>query len=909
MATHVITVNGTPRKARLQTPVIEAVAQDTHTLTADFISTDASFRPAKFQTITWTENGTPIFGGVILKATEIKLGDKSWTGIVTRIEASDFNHYATRRVVFDDFPSQTLKARLTSLVSTYLSVFGTTLHASQVTGPTIPARSYATGTKLIEVLDETVALASTPNGSDDYLWRIDYSNVLRAIVLGSESAPFNITDNDGNVSGAGSDDLTVDDGATDSYANVIYATGGVVQQDVRTEHFTGDGTTVTFTPTWQILNTYGYLTVDGVGEGISPIVNTAVWYYDSAANSLTDQGGTPPFDYVQGYRTFPAAVGADIQFIFKGQSYPVESATDSGGVSSYGPWEDVIHPQNVGDDSSTLQDFADAELSKRKDLPRTIQYKTRSLGLFVGQTQTVTNTKRNISGLSCTITGIETRNDAKDLIIRTVTLTESTKVRKDYHELLDRWLGAGDNAAPQASTEPSTDAAIGAAPPDHAVQYDQAGAFAGSEFALLDPLRNGDTYGPFTDEATLAVGVNSGTAIVQAWFNKTAGKALAAWTEVDNLGRFNVNGAGPNTRFIGQSEVDISAGTNIAFAVGGTSNFALMPNLFDVAAVCAGMRRITANYTLDTGAVDLAIWHDSASNHTLSLPALSGATVISSVVYQRMLFVKNGSAGGTLTIDPNSTETIEGASTLVLGPNASTILIAKSGTGADWKVFAGSGAGIGTGGSGPASAAGSDGDVQYDSGGFLAAESNFNYDAAGNRLHLTTDHTDYGQGVVLAVYGSPGDVTPASGLTFIDLEPGTDAAVTAPVGVNIQGIYSYPVLTTAASGTHSLLALNSFDTGGITSGGATISVAATVWIGGPPGSGSLANENYALYIASGTGAIPFLISDTIQMSEISAPSAPAANQVRIYAEDNGSGKTRLMAKFNTGAAQQIAIEP
>jgi hypothetical protein len=43
--------------------------------------------------------------------------------------------------------------------------------------------------------------------------------------------------------------------------------------------------------------------------------------------------------------------------------------------------------------------------------------------------------------------------------------------------------------------------------------------------------------------------------------------------------------------------------------------------------------------------------------------------------------------------------------------------------------------------------------------------------------------------------------------------------------------------------------------------------------------------------------------------EISAPAAPAVNGVRIYAEDNGSGKTRLMALFATGAAVQIAIEP
>lgn len=43
--------------------------------------------------------------------------------------------------------------------------------------------------------------------------------------------------------------------------------------------------------------------------------------------------------------------------------------------------------------------------------------------------------------------------------------------------------------------------------------------------------------------------------------------------------------------------------------------------------------------------------------------------------------------------------------------------------------------------------------------------------------------------------------------------------------------------------------------------------------------------------------------------EMTAPSAPSANGYRIFAEDNGSGKTRLMVIFASGAAQQIAIEP
>ena len=47
----------------------------------------------------------------------------------------------------------------------------------------------------------------------------------------------------------------------------------------------------------------------------------------------------------------------------------------------------------------------------------------------------------------------------------------------------------------------------------------------------------------------------------------------------------------------------------------------------------------------------------------------------------------------------------------------------------------------------------------------------------------------------------------------------------------------------------------------------------------------------------------------LQLTEMTAPAAPATDNVRIYAEDNGSGKTRIMARFATGAAVQIAIEP
>jgi len=56
-----------------------------------------------------------------------------------------------------------------------------------------------------------------------------------------------------------------------------------------------------------------------------------------------------------------------------------------------------------------------------------------------------------------------------------------------------------------------------------------------------------------------------------------------------------------------------------------------------------------------------------------------------------------------------------------------------------------------------------------------------------------------------------------------------------------------------------------------------------------------------------TGAIT--TASYIAGAEMAAPAAPAANGYRIYAEDNGAGKTRLMVLFASGAAQQIAIEP
>lgn len=47
----------------------------------------------------------------------------------------------------------------------------------------------------------------------------------------------------------------------------------------------------------------------------------------------------------------------------------------------------------------------------------------------------------------------------------------------------------------------------------------------------------------------------------------------------------------------------------------------------------------------------------------------------------------------------------------------------------------------------------------------------------------------------------------------------------------------------------------------------------------------------------------------LQMTEKSSSPTGSSNIAKIYAKDNGAGKTQLMVIFATGAAQQIAIQP
>jgi hypothetical protein len=165
----------------------------------------------------------------------------------------------------------------------------------------------------------------------------------------------------------------------------------------------------------------------------------------------------------------------------------------------------------------------------------------------------------------------------------------------------------------------------------------------------------------------------------------------------------------------------------------------------------------------------------------------------------------------------------------------------------------------------------------------------------------------------LQVGGAPRfSVSKASGAffqtNFVDIRNGTTA----------QAIYIYRTYTDPSnyeriridwSGTTARISPQSAGTG----------LARNIELSSVGGTLTLSDGNASLVLQSGRFVlgnrdIEQLINIVAQtgyheMSEMTAPAAPAANRVRIYAVDNGAGKTQLMAQFATGAAVQIAIEP
>lgn len=393
----------------------------------EVVSLDGSERYVNDDAVVLTEDGTRIFGGLIDRPAEAGFGGTGASVAITqRLGAADFNVYASRIRLTADISAGTFKAFLT-VIAGALSAQGVTLDPAQVNGPNLPALSYH-DRLITEVLDEGTALASGA-GATSWIWEIDYDDVLRGFEAGTQAAPFNITDGDGNVLG----DITVEQPRSSDYGNYAVVLGGTGQREV-TDAFTSDGT-ADYTLTYTLASHRGYVTCNGNNETLDVAGQGAIWTLDAAAGTIT--------------RSSPPTVGWAIAITYTAQ-FPVRVYADGGAPAANRVMRVYEEPEVF--DRAVLQALANSYVVRDMASPKTVRYMAvyDKTDLHPGQTQTITSIKRNLSG-SHLLTDVRIVHVRGQLVRREVTAVSTTRLPATLRQTFRQVLGTGSGGAAAGS--------------------------------------------------------------------------------------------------------------------------------------------------------------------------------------------------------------------------------------------------------------------------------------------------------------------------------------------------------------------------------------------------------------------------------------------------------------------------
>jgi hypothetical protein len=479
MAT-VITIDGTPVLIKAKSLRIQAANGRT---TASFTveSLDASYRPDLDAEALLVEDGTRILGAVVTNAREKGTAGGARAALTTDITVADFNAFVERRIISISIPGGTLKAALELLRTTYLSGPGgydITLDAGQVDGPTLPALAY-TVKGLREVLDDIMTL--TADFGEPFAWRINDFRVLSAKQPSDNPAPFNLS---GLPIPQVIGDIVVETKRDSNYANNVTVYVPPTPQTNRVETFEGDGIEDTFTLEARLTGHRGFVVVNGAQERLteegSGFELAVQWIWDPDDNTIRR--------VAQGVSD-PPADEAVISITFDGILTIVVNEFNQDQIDEFGIKDYVLTLTSIPPDT-TASAIAAAELAKRAFVTRTVTYRTLESGLAIGQSQSFTVPRRNLS-VTGLITQISTRDFGKDRLEREVTVTidgSQTNLGKTWGDVYRRWNGTGA-ASPAATSVVGSGPTpqIGPGGPATAVQYNADGTLGGTSRFTYDP--------------------------------------------------------------------------------------------------------------------------------------------------------------------------------------------------------------------------------------------------------------------------------------------------------------------------------------------------------------------------------------------------------------------------------------
>jgi len=444
-------------------------------MTFSVVSLDGTYRPAARAAVAFAQDATTLFAGTIHDKDEAGLGGYGVTPITTSCGATDYNALPDRRQVELTIPAGSTLLVALGLVTAYLSGYSVTLHAAQVAGPTFASKLVFEFGSLTSVLDKLSVITG-------YTWAIDYTKVLRMRAPGTEAAPFNIAAGDGNTI----DDITVSPSLSDFANQVIvrfteaarpaYAFLSATANFANLETVTVGGKAYTFQTV--LTNVDGNVFIGATAEASLTNLAAAIALGSGSGTSyaaLMSVNGSVT-GYLQSSTLMKAealAVGstgntiactetaANASWITEGGGgtttllFGADEALTNSVTATASPAPaaaDLVqavyaHPDVR--DTATAQSLAAGYLVRSLVEPREIRYRTLTSGLHPGQSQTITEARRSLSG-SALITAVDI-TAVGNVLWYDVTAVEGLVIVPDYRDTFRGWNGGGTGAGISAA--------------------------------------------------------------------------------------------------------------------------------------------------------------------------------------------------------------------------------------------------------------------------------------------------------------------------------------------------------------------------------------------------------------------------------------------------------------------------
>ncbi len=717
---YIMTVAGVERECRLGTLNIREVANGINNAMFTILSSGGVYRPSLIDEIGLTCDGDKIYGGYIDKAAETGADGEPIDDIETRLECVDFNVIADRRFITTTIPAgTTLKNALNTYILPYYSTYGVTLEAGQLDGPNLPDDIVLVGVKGSEALNR-LSVASGGWG-----WNFSYTKKLGMVQPGTVSCPFNVVDGDGHHFG----DIQVDR-QQNKRVNFVTLKYGQAQIIDKTDTFVGDGATDDWELTYPMLYSprvgYGYVTDDGVFKTLALETDSEGDYrYDPTTNRLRRTAGN-------------LGVGIILTIRYDVQFPQVVTASDPSDISLNGLFEALFEEPNIWDKGEATT-AAEDRLSVNADPLETVRINTREVGAHPNQTLTVTAADRSVSGIYLiTEVSIVSPGNDFDFVYR-LTCIDTDRFRGSFRDVYVDWLKTGSSSAavPAASN-------MGAFPgaPEWSVQFNKGGLFGGSDQFTVDPDGSQGTLGysvlpslakllvPDDDKYALIIGRSDATA---------ANRVMGIWPYGPD-GQIQIDMYGKVLWFVGKhaglgssGQFQLSCDSHLLLQAD-QANGIINTDGFTGAAGLGLFRRNLANsdspYTISATERSTFFSCDAtAGNITINAPAIAGNWTFAGLnnSYSRLVVIKHTGSANSVIFDPNSTETIDGNSTVTLAPGEAVIALA-GGSGTQWRIIGRLAAN--------ATPAGSDKQVQFNDSGALGAHAGLTFDKTKRQLSV-----------------------------------------------------------------------------------------------------------------------------------------------------------------------------